>query len=66
VVDLVYNVSPNGDGMFYLDERDYYLRFAVDAIEKWIKFGPPKEQEKPAPDVKYEMVEEPYNNILGD
>ena len=53
----VYDAEPKGDGCFDSEERDYYLRFAVDAIEKWLKNGRPKEQEfKPAPDVKYELV----------
>jgi hypothetical protein len=49
----VYEATPKGDGMFEPEERDYYLRFAVDAIEKWIKNGDPSLP--PAPNVTYEM-----------
>jgi len=51
--ELIYEASPRGDGIFDEDERDYYLRFAVDAIYKRIQFGPlPKPK---APDVEYEI-----------
>lgn len=55
----VYEAFPKGDGCFIDDEeRDYYLRFAVDAIEKWIASGKPTKetflnQKLPAPDVSY-------------
>ena len=48
----VYSASPKGDGSFYDDERDYYLRFAVDAIERWMR----GESKTPAPDVEYDVV----------
>lgn len=51
--ELVYQAAPNGDGCFNDDERDYYLRFAVDAIERWIR-GEHKRPEPP--DVQYEVV----------
>lgn len=51
--ETIFEASPKGDGCFDDNERDYYLRFAVDAIERRIKFGP---QPHPyAPDVKYEI-----------
>ena len=50
----VYNASPMGDGCFENDERDYYLRFAVHAIETFIRCGVSK---LPAPDVEY-VIEE--------
>lgn len=49
---LVYSASAIGDGIFEDDERDKYLRFAVDAIEKWVA----GEGETSPPDVKYEIV----------
>ena len=48
----VYNASPKGDGMFDDDERDYYLRHAVAAIQRWVDTG---EVRPPAPDVTYEV-----------
>jgi hypothetical protein len=50
--ELVYDASPNGDGIFDVEERDYYLRFAVDAIERWIR----GEGKVAAPDVEYVRV----------
>lgn len=32
--ETIYEASPEGDGAFEDHERDYYLRFAVDAIHK--------------------------------
>jgi hypothetical protein len=51
----VYDAGPEGDGEFEDNERDYFLRFAVDAILKWMKFGLQKKPE--APDVEYEIVD---------
>ncbi len=53
--ETIYEARPRGDGCFDDDERDYYLRFAVDAIEKRIKFGSLPKPE--APDVPYKIVE---------
>lgn len=53
---LVYVANPNGDGGFEDNERDYFLRFAVDAILKWMKFSVPKTKRE-APDVEYEIVD---------
>ncbi len=54
----IYEALPYGDGAFDEDERDYFLRFAVDAIEKWLAAGRPAEVvTPPPPDVKYELVE---------
>ncbi len=53
--ETIYEASPRGDGQFDDDERDYYLRFAVDAIEKRIKFGSVSKPE--APNVQYKIVE---------
>lgn len=59
---LVYEACPYGDGVFEDEERDYYLRFAVKAIEDWIAEGKPKKDSNqsvpPAPNVNYEIVEE--------
>lgn len=46
----VYNAAPEGDGMFDDDERDYYLRYAVAAIQQWVDTG---KTCLPAPDVSY-------------
>jgi hypothetical protein len=51
--EIIYEANPHGDGIFEDNERDYYLKFAVDAIEKRIKFGP--RGEDPAPDVQYKI-----------
>lgn len=49
---LVYEAHPVGDGIFEDNERDYFLRFAVDAIQKWMR----GEFKRPAaPDVRYEI-----------
>jgi len=50
---MVYSAGPRGDGIFEDDERDYYLRFAVDAIQRW-QAG----SKTDPPDVQYEIVEE--------
>ena len=51
----VYSATPSGDGIFDPDERDYYLRFAVDAIQRWLAG---EISSKPAaPDVEYEVVD---------
>jgi hypothetical protein len=50
----IYEASPQGDGIFDHDERDYYLRFAVDAIERHLR-GEPMGEKPPAPDVEYEI-----------
>jgi hypothetical protein len=53
--EIVYSTAPIGDGMFKEDERDYYLRFAVDAIERWRRGEDPRPW---APNVEYEIVGE--------
>ena len=55
--ECIYDADPTGDGIFDDDERDYHLRFAVDAIEKRIKFGPSPQDKPAAPDVQYRVVE---------
>ena len=60
---LIYEASPLGDGVFDNEqERDYYLRFAVAAILKWIADGKPSGagEMPPAPDVEYERIGEPW------
>lgn len=59
--ETIYEASPRGDGVFESDERDYYLRFAVDAIHKRLESGPSGiDGGKPqAPDVKYEIEDQP-------
>ena len=52
--DEVYSASPVGDGIFEEDERDYYLRFAVDAIQRWVSGERPARA--PAPNVQYEIA----------
>jgi hypothetical protein len=55
--ETVYEATPKGDGIFDCDERDYYLRFAVDAIQRWQRgeiSGKPA-----APDVEYTTEDEP-------
>lgn len=52
--DLVYEASPDGDGEFEDHERDYFLRFAVDAIQRWMGGERPTRPE--APDVQYEIA----------
>ena len=47
--EYVYDASPSGDGIFDSEERYYYLKCAVNAIERWIK----GEGKPPAPDVQY-------------
>ena len=50
---IVYEAYPRGNGCFEIDERDYYLRFAVAAIEAWMR----GEETRPkAPDVQYEII----------
>lgn len=51
--ETIYDANPRGDGEFYNEERDYYLRCAVDAIERRIRDG---ELRLVAPDVQYEIV----------
>jgi hypothetical protein len=34
--ETIYEAEPRGDGIFEPDERDTYLRFAVDAIQRWL------------------------------
>ncbi len=46
---FVYRAYPNGDGSFDDDERDYYLQWAVDNIQRW-RLG--------AVNVPYEVVKE--------
>jgi hypothetical protein len=49
---LVYEANPQGDGDFAgEDERDYYLRFAVDAIQRWREAC----RRTAPPDVEYEI-----------
>lgn len=54
---LVYEALPEGDGGFFDQERDYYLRFAADAILNWVAAGKPNRpmERPPAPDVDYEV-----------
>lgn len=50
--ERIYEASPEGDGVFEDHERDYYLRFAVDAIRQR-HLG---EYARPiAPEVEYEI-----------
>ena len=38
---LVYESTPRGDGIFEDDERDEYLRLAVNAVQRALEQGPP-------------------------
>lgn len=49
--ERIYTACPNGDGIFEKEERDYYLRFAVDAIQRRMR----GEEILQAPDVEYEV-----------
>lgn len=49
--EIVYSAWPEGDGIFKHDERDYYLRFAIDAIQRWIIGEKPSRP--PAPEVEF-------------
>jgi hypothetical protein len=55
----VYSGTPEGDGSFFDHERDYYLRFGVDAILRWIAAGRPEHgfPMPPAPEAEYEVKE---------
>jgi hypothetical protein len=55
--EVIFEAKPQGDGIFEQNERDYYLRFAVDAIQKKMA-GLITNVE--APKVEYEIVGEPY------
>lgn len=35
--EMVYCASPEGDGSFYDGEREYYLRTALIAIDRWLQ-----------------------------
>jgi hypothetical protein len=52
--ELVYEGAPKGDGIFDPGERDCFLRFAVDAIQRWVvgETAAPREP----PNVEYEIV----------
>jgi hypothetical protein len=52
--ERIYEARPSGDGCFDEDERDYYLRFAVDAILRRLDNGGPMETPE-APDVEFEV-----------
>lgn len=54
----VYRARPAGDGMFENGERDYYLRFAVKAIEDWIKKDKIGKPWRGAPNVEYTIEHE--------
>jgi hypothetical protein len=61
--ELIYEANVGADGWTGIfdeadnSERDYHLRFAVDAIEKRIKFGPSPQDKPAAPDVQYRVVD---------
>jgi len=55
--ETVYSAEPNGDGIFDDDERDYYLRFAIDALLRRHAQGPQANEPLPAPDVSYEVIQ---------
>lgn len=51
--ETIFEACPRGDGEFYDDERDHYLKLAVDAIEKRIRFG--KKVEPDVSHIKYRI-----------
>ena len=51
---LIYVASPEGDGIFTYDERDYYLKEAVKAIQYW-RNGEPSDDDE---DDEYVVVPE--------
>jgi hypothetical protein len=53
----VYVAHPKGDGIFYDEERNYYLSCAVDAIERWIK-GEFTDRLPDPPKVEFTVVNE--------
>lgn len=59
--ETIYEANPEGDGGFEPHERDYYLRFAVDAIQRWLNGGGAIGKPKP-PDVEYEIVGQPWQS----
>lgn len=61
--ETIYEASPRGDGQFEDDERHHYLSYAVDAIERRIKFGP-AEKLRETPDVEYEIEGTPQTAIF--
>lgn len=52
--ETIYEATPNGDGAFDDDERDHFLKCAVNAIERRIKYGP-SEKVRETPDVQYKI-----------
>lgn len=50
--EAIFEGTPSGDGCFEDGERDHYLRCAVDAIERRIKYGP---QSRVTPNVQYKI-----------
>jgi len=55
VGSIIYHARPRGDGIFESDERDYYLRFAVDAIQKSLSGDTGLMFLPDAPNVEYEI-----------
>lgn len=52
--NCVFESRPEGDGVFEPDERDYYLKWAVNGIQKWIADPNYSVNKKlAAPDVEY-------------
>ena len=62
----VYSAYPKGEGIFENDEREYYLKWAVFHIQKWIDAGKPEKMYNddlpPAPDVEY-ILENEYSDV---
>lgn len=61
--EVVYIAYPEGDGVFdSSEERDYYLRFSVSYIEKWVR----GEIKKPSPpQVEYTVEGTPTLDVIG-
>lgn len=53
-MNVIYSATPEGNEAFEDNERDYYLRFAVDAIERYLR-GEMVDGRFPAPNVKYDI-----------
>lgn len=52
--ETIFEASTRGDGSFDDNERDHFLKCAVNAIERRIKYGP-SEKVRETPDVQYKI-----------
>lgn len=62
--DVLYEAWPRGDGCFYdAEDRDVHLRFAGEALLKYLDEGPPKPRQPP--DIVYELEDfyDPFEDM---